>query len=302
MKMYYKGFDSKLKCRGYQFEIGATYKHNGAVSACSSGFHSCSNPWDVLSYYDITSRFAYVEIGGETSTHQDYSKIASAEITIKAELELPEFITDCINYMKAACKSDIEPSGDSSQLAASGESSQLAASGDSSQLAASGESSQLVASGNYSKLVASGNYSQLAASGFYSQLAASGDYSKLVASGNYSKLAASGNYSQLAASGDSSKLAASGYYSKLVASGNYSKLAASGDSSKLAASGDYSIAISVGVDSRVKGGTNCALALTRWVESEKRYRIIVAYVGENGINPDTWYELNKDGKFIECKE
>ena len=291
--MYYKGFDSKLKCRGYQFEIGATYKHDGAVSACSSGFHSCSNPWDVLSYYDITSRFAYVEIGGETSTHQDYSKIASAEITIKAELELPEFITDCINYIKAACKSDIEPSGDSSKLAASG---------DSSKLAASGESSQLVASGNYSKLVASGDSSKLAASGESSQLAASGDYSKLAASGDSSKLAASGFYSQLAASGDYSKLAASGDSSKLAASGNYSQLAASGDSSKLAASGDYSIAISVGVDSRVKGGTNCALALTRWVESEKRYRIIVAYVGENGINPDTWYELNKDGKFIEYKE
>ena len=246
-KMYYKGFDPELKCRGYQFEIGATCKHEGYVYACSSGFHSCSNPWDVLYYYDITSRFAYVEIGGKTSTHRDDSKIASAEITIKAELKLPEFITDCINYLKDACKSDIEPSG---------------------------------------------AYSQLAASGAYSKLAASGDSSKLAASGADSQLAASGADSQLAASGDSSKLAASGAYSQLAASGAYSKLAASGDSS---------IAICSGVDSKVKGGTNCALALTRWVESEKRYRITVAYVGENGIKPDTWYELNKDGEFIECK-
>ena len=228
-KMYYKGFDPELKCRGYQFEIGATCKHEGYVYACSSGFHSCSNPWDVLYYYDITSRFAYVEIGGKTSTHRDDSKIASAEITIKAELKLPEFITDCINYLKDACKSDIEPSG------------------------------------------------------------------------AYSQLAASGAYSKLAASGDSSKLAASGAYSQLAASGAYSQLAASGAYSKLAASGDSSIAICSGVDSKVKGGTNCALALTRWVESEKRYRITVAYVGENGIKPDTWYELNKDGEFIECK-
>ena len=79
----YKGFDENLKCRGFQFEVGATYKHDGEVKACSSGFHSCTNPWDVMSYYDITSRFAVVELGGKTATHNDDSKIASAEITIK---------------------------------------------------------------------------------------------------------------------------------------------------------------------------------------------------------------------------
>ena len=208
-KKYYKGLDENFRCRDYQFEVGKTYKHVGVVKACSSGFHSCENPWDVLSYYDITSRFAVVEIAGDTATHSEDSKIASAEITFKAEIKLPEFITDCINFLKDACKSEIT-----------------------------------------------------AASGYSSQLAASG----------YS--------SQLAASGDSSKLAASGY------------------SSKLAASGDYSIAMCAGINSKVKGGLNCALALTRWVDSEKRYRITTAYVGEDGIEADTWYSLDSAGKFI----
>ena len=239
-KIYYKGLDADFKCRGYAFEVGHTYRHDGEVKACSSGFHSCANPWDVLSYYDITSRFALVEVGGETVTHEDDSKIASAEITIKAELKLPDFVKSCIDWLKDACKSDISPApGDYSQLAASGDSSQLAASGD---------------------------YSQLAASGYYSQLAASGDSSKLAASGDYSKLAASGDYS------------------------------------RLAASGDYSIAMSAGIIGKVKGGKNCALALTRWVESEKRYRITIAYVGEDGIKEGTWYSLDKDGKFIEVNE
>ena len=212
-KKYYKGMDVNFQCRGFQFEVGKTYKHDGDVKACSSGFHSCSNPWDVLSYYDVTSRFSVVEIGGKTSTHSDDSKIASAEITIKAELKLPEFITDCINLIKDACKSDVDPT-----------------------------------------------------------------------------------------SGDSSQLAASGNYSKLAASGYYSKLAASGDSSQLAASGDYSIAMCAGTAGKVKGGLNCALALTRWVEAEKRYRITTAYVGEDGIKADTWYELDDDGKFVECND
>ena len=235
-KKYYKGLDENFRCRDYQFEVGKTYKHVGVVKACSSGFHSCENPWDVLSYYDITSRFAVVEIAGDTATHSEDSKIASAEITFKAEIKLPEFITDCINFLKDACKSEIT--------------------------------------------AASGYSSQLAASGYSSQLAASGDSSKLAASGYSSKLAASGDSSKLAASGCSSKLAASGY------------------SSKLAASGDYSIAMCAGINSKVKGGLNCALALTRWVDSEKRYRITTAYVGEDGIEADTWYSLDSAGKFI----
>jgi hypothetical protein len=38
--------------------------------------------------------------------------------------------------------------------------------------------------------------------------------------------------------------------------------------------------------------------LSRWVESEKRYRVSVGYVGEN-IKADTWYEVNATGEFVE---
>ena len=283
--LYYKGMDENFKCRGFQFEVGKTYKHDGEVEVCSSGFHSCSNPWDVLNYYDVTSRFALVEVVGETATHSGDTKIASSEITIKKELKLPEFIDYCISFIKNSGMphASIALENDSN-LAASGYGSKLAASGYDSNLAASGYDSNLAASGYGSKLAASGSGSKLAASGYGSKLAASGRYSNLAASGNGSKLAASGNGSSLAASGNGSSLAALGY-------GN-----------NLAASGDNSIAVCVGTKGKVKGGLNCALALTRWVESEKRYRITTAYVGEDGIKADTWYSLNNDGKFIEQGE
>ena len=172
----YKGFDKDLKCRDFQFEIGKSYTHDGAVKVCESGFHACENPWDVLSYYNIAdSRFCVVEQSGEIQKQAADSKIASASITISAELTLPEFVKVCVNWLLKSCSADT--------VAASGDGSRLAASGDGSHLAASGDDSHLAASGAYSRLAASGDGSQLVASGYGSQLAASGNGSQLVASG-----------------------------------------------------------------------------------------------------------------------
>ena len=61
----FKGFDKNLKCRDYQFEIGKTFVHNGKVKACSSGFHFCENPIDVLHYYSAgNSRFCTTLVVG----------------------------------------------------------------------------------------------------------------------------------------------------------------------------------------------------------------------------------------------
>ena len=270
-----KGFDANMQCRGYQFEVGKTYTHDGKVVVCKSGFHACENPLDVLNYYNICdSRFALVEQSGEIARHDGGSKVASSAITIQAELRLPDFIRRSVAWIMSASETNEKIH------------------------AASGSHSKLAASGSYSRLAASGDSSQLAASGSYSKLAASGDSSQLAASGNDSKLAASGSYSQLAASGYSSQLAASGSSSQLAASGDYSQLAASGSSSKLAASGYSSIAMAASCGSRAKAGSLGAIALT-WNDGE-RPRISVGYVGEE-LKPDTWYELNSRGEFVEVE-
>ena len=266
----YKAFNKDLTCRDFQFEIGKTYEHDGKVVACESGFHACENPMDTWGYYDLTqSRFCTVELSGELCRHGEDSKIAAGRITLKAEIGLPQIITDAVKWMLAFVKD--MPAAET-------------ASGDYSKLAASGDSSNLAASGDYSNLAASGYYSKLAASGYYSNLAASGDSSKLAASGYYSKLAASGYYSKLAASGDSSNLAASGYYSKL------------------AASGKKSIAVASGLNCKASAGEDGCIALAWWDDGAKRFRLEVAYIGENGIEPNVMYELDEDHKFSKVED
>ena len=143
----YKGFSNEWKCRGFEFKVGETYIHEGKVEACESGWHSCENPLDVWNYYGpCESKFARVEASGELARHGDDSKIASARITVSAELSLPQFIADAIEFLKRACSMEKPEAGANVQ-------------------AASGYSSQLAASGHYSKLAASGDYSKLAASG-----------------------------------------------------------------------------------------------------------------------------------------
>ena len=97
----YKGFDKNLKCRDYQYEIGKTFEHDGAVKACESGFHACEYPLDVFSYYPpSSSRFAIVKMHGETSKDSDDTKIASAKITIETEIKLPEIINRAVDWIK----------------------------------------------------------------------------------------------------------------------------------------------------------------------------------------------------------
>ena len=43
----YKGMKSDMSCKGFQYEIGRSYKTD-KVELCEYGFHACLNPRDVL--------------------------------------------------------------------------------------------------------------------------------------------------------------------------------------------------------------------------------------------------------------
>ncbi|MBS0219169.1 MAG: hypothetical protein JSR91_00355 [Proteobacteria bacterium] len=146
-----KGFDKDFKCRGFAYEIGKTYEHDGDVVVCESGFHAIGgHPLEVLRYYPPNkSRYARTTQGGALAPHTEDSKIASARITIDAEIKLPELIQAAVKWVFDRAKWKEGP-------VASFKNEGVTASGDYGAATASGYYGAATASGNYGAATASG--------------------------------------------------------------------------------------------------------------------------------------------------
>lgn len=97
----YKGFDNNFQCRGFQYEVGQTYHHDGEIKVCGRGFHFCTKPSAVFEFYPPTnSRFAVVEATGNIDSDKlEPSKKCTDEITIVKELSLDELIAHDSNSL-----------------------------------------------------------------------------------------------------------------------------------------------------------------------------------------------------------
>ncbi|MDL4020778.1 DUF7666 domain-containing protein [Salmonella enterica] len=203
----FKGFNKDLKCRDFQFEIGKTFHHDGKVEACGSGFHACECPFDVFSYYSpADSRFAETISFGITDREEDGdTKIASASITIKAELTLPQFIQRGIEWIWSKIDKSLE---------------------------------QQIMCGNRSAATNTG------------------DCSAATNTGNRSAAEVSGS---------------------------------------------QSVAAAFGIEGKARASEGGAIVLCYRDEDGELIHIRASKVGENGIMPNTWYQLNEDGEFVACE-
>ncbi|HBP5153032.1 TPA: hypothetical protein L5659_006528 [Pseudomonas aeruginosa] len=281
----YKGFKQDLTCRGYQFEIGGTYKHEGEVEACSSGFHSCEYPLDVFGYYAPgESRFAIVKASGQLSRHDDDSKIASATMVVEAEISMPTMISRAIDWIMARLDSSVEQTvvGDT-------------ASNTGYQSAASN-------TGDYSAASNTGDYSAASNTGDYSAASNTGDYSAASNTGNRSAASNTGDYSAASNTGNRSAASNTGYQSAASNTGDYSAASNTGYQSAAEVSGKESVAASLGIEGRARASAGSAIVLCHRDNEGRLIHIRASKVGENGVEPDTWYQLNAEGEFVEFDE
>ncbi|EDY6361900.1 hypothetical protein GT291_003692 [Salmonella enterica] len=194
----FKGFNKDLTCRDFQFAIGETFHHDGKVEACGSGFHACECPFDVFSYYPpAESRYAEtISFGVIDREEEGDTKIASASITIKSELTLPQFIQRGIEWIWSKIDKSLE---------------------------------------------------------------------------------------------------------QQIMTGNRSAATNTGNRSAAEVSGSQSVAASLGIEGKARASEGGAIVLCYRDEDGELIHIRASKVGENGIMPDIWYQLNEDGEFVECE-
>ncbi|EAO9413533.1 hypothetical protein LE75_04665 [Salmonella enterica] len=311
----FKGFNKDLKCRGFQFAIGETFHHDGKVEACGSGFHACECPFDVFSYYPpAESRYAEtISFGVIDREEIGDTKIASASITIKAELTLPQFIQRGIEWIWSKIDKSLEQqimTGDQSaatntgyRSAATNTGNRSAATNTGYQSAATntGDQSAATNTGYQSAATNTGNRSAATNTGDQSAATNTGDQSAATNTGDQSAATNTGYQSAATNTGDQSAATNTGNRSAATNTGNRSAATNTGNWSAAEVSGSQSVAAAFGIEGKARASEGAAIVLCYRDEDGELIHIRASKVGENGIMPDTWYQLDEDGEFVECE-
>ncbi len=260
-----KGFDANLQCRNFQFEIGETYTQDGEIVLCENGFHAIEgHPLEVFKYYAAAgSRFAIVECSGDIARGPPpESKIASATITIKAELHLYELIQRTVEWVIARAKPENGAS----------------------------------ATGDYGAASATGTYGAASATGHRGAASATGQRGAASATGTSGAASATGTYGAASATGEQGAASATGYRGVASATGKFGAAFATGEQGAASATGASSVAMASGIRGSVSGEEGCALFLVnRNLETGVIHHAWAGIVGRNGIKPNTFYTLDDNG-------
>ncbi|EMD3636334.1 hypothetical protein VQY58_003549 [Salmonella enterica] len=92
-----------------------------------------------------------------------------------------------------------------------------------------------------------------------------------------------------------------GYRSAATNTGNQSAATNTGNWSAAEVSGSQSVAAAFGIEGKARASEGAAIVLCYRDEDGELIHIRASKVGENGIMPDTWYQLDEDGEFVECE-
>jgi hypothetical protein len=166
-----KGFNRDMTCRGFQFEVGKSFKQDGKVKACKSGFHACPTDLDPLTVFQFyapgVSRYCIVDMGGKID-RSEADKAASSEVFVRSEISVAELIERAVKFRLAKAK----PTGAASNSGTRGAASN---SGDYGAASNSGYGGAASNSGDYGAASNSGDYGAAMSHAHYGKVMCEGD-------------------------------------------------------------------------------------------------------------------------------
>jgi len=258
----YKGFDEKLQCRGFQYEIGKTHTMDGYVEICERGFHAIpedESPMNVFGYYAPTdenghiNRFCEVEASGKIVKKDE--KIAASKLKVVAEIGIIGIAKAHVEWVLSRVKKDGKKSAHKDE----------------------------------DNSIATNTGCQSAATNTGCQSAATNTGRQSAATNTGYKSAATNTGCQSAATN-------TGYKSAATNTGDYSAATNTGCQSAAEVSGKGSVAIVTGKESKARGALGCWLVLTERGEWDgETYPIIevrAVKVDGDAVKPNVWYELS----------
>ncbi|EIM0039225.1 hypothetical protein LMM22_000201 [Salmonella enterica] len=257
----FKGFNKDLKCRDFQFAIGETFHHDGKVEACGSGFHACECPFDVFSYYPPAESRYAETISFGITDSEEGGDTKIASSSITIKDELT--LPQFIQRGIEWIWSKIDKSLE-----------------------------QQIMCGNRSAATNTGDWSAATNTGSCSAATNTGDWSAATNTGSCSAATNTGSCSAATNTGSCSAA---------TNTGNWSAATNTGDRSAAEVSGSQSVAASLGIEGKARASEGGAIVLCYRDEDGELIHIRASKVGENGIMPDIWYQLNEDGEFVECE-
>ncbi|WP_275628982.1 hypothetical protein [Pseudomonas sp. 273] len=319
----YKGFKQDLTCRGYQFEIGGTYKHEGDVEACASGFHACEYPLDVLGYYHpVGSRFALVEQSGDLSRHDGDSKVASRKISIKAELTIAGLVKAAIEYTTSRCtpvdpESPASSTGDYGAASSTGDQGAASSTGDYGAASSTGYQGAASSTGYQGAASSTGDQGAASSTGYQGAASSTGDQGAASSTGDQGAASSTGDYGAASSTGYQGAASSTGYQGAASSTGYQGAASSTGDQGAASSTGyqgaasstgRHSVALATGIEGKARASAGSAIVLCyrdtdAWDDDYARIvHIKAAIAGQDGIKPDTWYQLNSEGEFVEVDE
>lgn len=274
----YKGFDRNLCCRGFQYEVGKEYEHAGNVVCRESGFHACTNPFDVLGYYlpHEGSRFCEVEQSGVIKLSDTDSIRSSSKIKIIREISLNELAKAAVlwleyklspnNYEEIEKIRERTNNKSCSQINSTKDGVyfgidnwcadfQINSVGDWVKIGSRGPASTINSNGSFNKISSSGSYVHIDSVGYRTQIGSSklgatinfrGDYVKVCSIGDGPYIGSVGYGSVILSTGYAPKINATGRHSMIYSAGRNARISADGDDVVISSSGDNSLILSSG--------------------------------------------------------
>ncbi|ESX78501.1 hypothetical protein X757_09210 [Mesorhizobium sp. LSHC414A00] len=271
----YKGFTRDLTCtpdgKKFQYEVGKTYDNGGkSVTRCGDGaFHSVEMPLDAWGYYGpATGRFASTTASGDIAKGDagGDTKVASAVITINAELRLPDFIRKSVAWIIEAAKESVT----------------------------TGYRAHAASTGYRAHAASTGYRAHAASTGYRAHAASTGS------TGNGAHAASTGDYAHAASTGYRAHAASTGNGAHAASTGDYAHAASTGDYAHAASTGNGAIAAALGAKSTAAAVAGGGIVLAAYDESVWPYKLVAlraSLVGQNGIEAGKSYRLTIDGEF-----